>query len=395
MTKRTIDCLLHDSALRTPAFVIDTATLRADAATVRTAAEAAGAIPLFALKSFSILSGVEIIGAAVNGFAASSVFEARLARQVLGPNQTVHVTTPGLLPRELDTLYDIADYISFNSIPQWQRSAGQAAGKLYCGLRLNPVLSFVADARYDPCCRHSKLGIPIRQIESLLRTSPDTFRGISGLHFHTNCESEDFAPLRTTVNALLATFDALWPQIEWVNLGGGYLFTDPAHPEALGESVAAIQARGPRKVFIEPGAGIVRRAGSFVASVVDLFESEGKRIAVLDVGVNHMPEVFEYQFQPDVVGDTERGEHAYLLAGPACLAGDVFGEYRFTERLGVGDRLIFPNMGAYSMVKANMFNGISLPDIYQLDQGGTLQVVKQFTYEDFLALCGVTNAEDL
>ncbi len=386
--------LLHEPTLRTPAFVIDTATLRADALTVQQAAETAGATPLFALKSFSILNGLRIIAEAVDGFAASSLFEARLARHVLAATQTVHVTTPGLLPRELGTLFDIADYISFNSLSQWQRGAGLAAARAKCGLRINPALSFVADPRYDPCRRHSKLGVPVPQLESLLGTSADALNGITGLHFHTNCDSEDLAPLRTTVEALLGSFSALWPRIEWVNLGGGYLFADPAHPEALAEAVAAIRARGPRKVFIEPGAGIARRAGSFVASVLDLFDSGGRQIAVLDTGITHMPEVFEYQFEPYVLGDTQEGEYVYLLAGPACLAGDILGEYAFAEPLRTGDRLIFPDMGAYSMVKANMFNGINLPDIYEIDGTGEIRLVKRFTYGDFAVLCGASDAEN-
>lgn len=394
MRNEVAERLLHDPALRTPAFVIDTAALRSDAQTVKEAAETAGATPLFALKSFSILEGIRIIAEKVEGFAASSLFEARLAREVLGPKQTVHVTTPGLLPDELNSLCDVADYVSFNSIPQWRRSTGLVAGRVHCGLRVNPDRSLVADPRYDPCRRHSKLGIPIQQLESVVERSLDAFAGISGLHFHTNCDSEDLAPLRDTVRDLAGAFRTLWPQINWVNLGGGYLFNDPAHPEALKDAVSTISALGVSRVFIEPGAGIARRAGSFLASVIDLFESGGKQIAVLDAGVNHMPEVFEYQFAPDVLGDSEDGRYDYLLAGPACLAGDIFGEYGFTEPLHVGDRLIFPNMGAYSMVKANMFNGINLPDIYVIDEPGTPRLVKRFTYQNFLEVCGVGNAAD-
>jgi len=61
------------------------------------------------------------------------------------------------------------------------------------------------------------------------------------------------------------------------------------------------------EAIIEPGASVVRDACSLIAQVIDLFESDGIQITVLDTTVNYMPEVFEYQFSPNVVGHTESG----------------------------------------------------------------------------------------
>ena len=52
-------------------------------------------------------------------------------------------------------------------------------------------------------------------------------------------------------------------------------------------------------------------------------------------------------------------------AGASCLAGDVFGRHGFTEPLRTGSKVVFGNTGAYSIVKASMFNGINLPDRQQ------------------------------
>ena len=104
-------------------------------------------------------------------------------------------------------------------------------------------------------------------------------------------------------------------------------------------------------------------------------------MAVLDTTVNHMPEVFEYGFQPDVVGAMVSGPstgsgpavdddspHEYLLAGCTCLAGDLFGAYRFPEPLKVGDKVVFSNAGSYTLVKAHTFNGVALPSVYALTE---------------------------
>jgi carboxynorspermidine decarboxylase len=125
-----------------------------------------------------------------------------------------------------------------------------------------------------------------------------------------------------------------------------------------------------------------------VTSVVDMLESDGKTIAILDASVNHLPEVFEYQFEPDVAEQCDGASNEYILAGASCLAGDVFGEYSFKEPLKIGSRVTFENVGAYTTVKATMFNGINLPSIYVLDEAGDLRLIREFTFEDFASRCG-------
>ncbi len=143
------------------------------------------------------------------------------------------------------------------------------------------------------------------------------------------------------------------------------------------------------EILIEPGAALVRSAGLFVSTVEDIIEGNDHAIAILDSSVNHWPEVFEYQFEPDVVGHVDEGKYNYLLAGCSCLAGDLFGEYSFEVPLEVGSRVVFANAGAYSIVKAHMFNGINLPSIYVLTEDGELVLKKRFTYEDFATHWGV------
>ena len=136
-------------------------------------------------------------------------------------------------------------------------------------------------------------------------------------------------------------------------------------------------------MIIEPGAGVVRDTCFLVAQVVDVFVSDGMQIAVLDTTVNHMPEVFEYQFSPDVVGDKNEGRYCYMLTGATCLAGDVFGEYAFDTPLEVGSKVTFTGVGAYTLVKGHTFNGVNLPAIYALTAAGVLKLQKHFDYEDF------------
>lgn len=377
--------------LHTPAFMYDQSSILRSIRLLTTFRNRSNCKILFPLKSFSSIDALDLIGSYVYGFSASSLFEARLARHILGEHKAVHITTPGFRSEEIDEIFALCDYVSFNSLSQFGRYYNEVKNQTSCGLRINTQLPFVKDNRYNPCRKSSKLGAPLDQLSSCLRNEPKTLDKIEGVHFHTNCESKNFNELYKTVRYLEANLPALLNKIDWINLGGGYLFDSAEDLNPLIKTVSLLKNKYDLEVFFEPGKAIVGGAGYIVSTVLDLFESDGKKIAVLDTTVNHMPEVFEYQFEPDVIGRVDDGEYSYILAGCTCLAGDIFGEYSFLEPLEIGSRVIFENVGAYTLVKAHTFNGVNLPDIYALTEGGELELKKRFTYEDFLSKCGGEN----
>jgi carboxynorspermidine decarboxylase len=168
-------------------------------------------------------------------------------------------------------------------------------------------------------------------------------------------------------------------------MGGGYQYDEITSLDPLYRSVELLQNKYRLKVFIEPGEAIVGSAGYIVSSVVDLFISDGKPVAILDTSTNHMPQVFEYQYCPEVSNSTETGRYNYILAGATCLAGDIFGEYRFDAPLEIGSKVVFEFMGAYTLVKAHMFNGVSLPSIYAINNRNQLLLKKKYTFQDYIS----------
>ena len=59
------------------------------------------------------------------------------------------------------------------------------------------------------------------------------------------------------------------------------------------------------------------------------------------------------------------------------------GDWSFDKELKVGDKIVFEDMIHYTIVKTNMFNGINHPSILFRRTDGKVDVLRQYTYEDY------------
>ena len=324
----------------------------------------------------------------LDGFSVSSFFEARLVQKACKNGKEIHFISPGIKSEQWEDISTAVNYLTFNSLEQFSYFETRLRKQSY-GIRVNPEISFVEDPRYNPCREFSKLGVPITQVRNKISDDPDFFKKIEGIHFHTNCESTDFSHLTETFSKLKTELADELKRFKWINLGGGYFFDESENLSLFYELVDELNDNYDfDEIIIEPGTFLVRDSGYLVSSVIDLFQRDGENIAVLDTTVNHLPEVFEYQSEPDVLGDDLSNKNEYILAGGSCLAGDVFGVYRFENELELGSKVIFEKVGSYSLVKAHTFNGINLPDVYCFEEGTGLEKVKSFTLEQYVHYYG-------
>lgn len=377
--------------LQTPAYVYDVGILLKSVLSSASFARESNCTFLYSVKPCAQESILRLLLPHIDGFGTSSLFESRFCREILGESKRqlngsadekiIHVTTPCYRPEEFPELIRQVDGITFNSIPQFVRYARKASGFATCGLRVNPEISFVKEIKYNPCRPCSKLGVPFDQLKRAWKRNAKQFAHLDGLHLHSNSNSRNLMELHRTVEKLTAELSPILEGLEWVNLGGGYFFQQAsANAGAFREAVQFLQSRYAVDVTIEPGESIVTRAGFLVARVVDLFATGSQQVALLDASVNHMPEYFEYNLEPDLLTAVPEAKYKYLLAGATCLAGDLFGTYTLDRKLAVGDQVVFCNVGGYTLTKAHMFNGINLPTVYLRGEDGQFNLEKQFGY---------------
>lgn len=384
--------------LRTPYFIFNEVTILDHSSFINRLSNRYNIEISYSLKSLECMEVLQTMATKISSFSASSLFEAYLARSILGSSGKVHFVSPGIRPDEIQALDSVCSHICFNSIGQWIRFSqdqSRSPSNTSYGLRVNPGLSFVKNDKYNPCVKYSKLGTPLKQLVDVLQNDASKLDGLEGIHFHTNSESSTFEPLLETVKLLDQKIPDLLSRLKWINLGGGYYFTEDMDYSPFEEAIGILKNQYGLEIFCEPGASVVQDAGVLVSEVIDIFESDGKQIVVLDTTVNHLPEVFEYGYRPILEGATPSGQHEYRFVGCSCLAGDIFGDYKLDTPLSLGDRIVFQYVGSYSLVKAHMFNGINLPDIHYQRKDGNLELLKRYTYDDFLDRCGVAVSESI
>ena len=376
--------------LPTPCYVVDEDRLEENLKILAGVMEETGCRILLAQKAFSAYGLYPLIGKYLNGTTASGLFEARLGRQemALHPelrerNLETHVFSAAYRENEFQEIAGLCDHVVFNSFAQLEKFRDTArkmgAG---IGLRINPECSTQeGHAIYDPCSPGSRLGITADQF------SEEKLSGVEGLHFHTLCE-QDADDLERTLDAVEEKFGRYLslPQMKWLNFGGGHHITRKDYQiPLLIRCIRRIKERYGLQVYLEPGEAVALNAGYLLTRVLDVVETGGVPIAILDTSAAcHMPDVLEMPYRPPLKDSGMPGEKAYTfrLAGPTCLAGDVIGDYSFDEPLKVGQELVFQDMAIYSMVKNNTFNGMPLPAIAFMRQG-ECRIWKRFGYEDF------------
>lgn len=389
---------LHEDALRaltsipiqeapSPGYIVHLDLLEKNCRLLKEISTRSGARILLALKGFACHSTFPLIREYLDGTTSSGLHEALLAHETFGPE--VHVYSVAYKTAEIEQLSRFAHSMVFNSAEQLSKGLNALRGKRRpdFGLRVNPEYSEVETGLYDPCAPGSRLGTTRAALDKALANLPtDLIKELDGLHFHALCE-QDADALEHTAEAFEAKFGDLIPNLKWLNFGGGHHITRPGYDvERLIRLVTRFRERYGVEVYLEPGEAVALHTGILLVSVLDIIETNGRAIAILDCSATcHMPDVLEMPYRPAISGAGNPGDfaHTYRLGGMSCLAGDIVGDYSFPEPLEVGQKLIFLDMSHYTMVKTTTFNGVPLPAISLYSQKDALRNVRRFGYEDY------------
>ena len=77
--------------------------------------------------------------------------------------------------------------------------------------------------------------------------------------------------------------------------------------------------------------------------------------------------IFDHINYPMIVFSEGCESTAAFFAGPICDRVDRFGDQETKPELSLGDVIVIPEIGAFSIATANHFNGIAPPSIIDLE----------------------------
>ena len=361
--------------MATPIYIIEETKLRRNLQLIADVAAKADIEVILAFKAFALWKTFPIFREYISSTTASSLSEARLAYEEFGA--PAHTYSPAYTDEEFDQIARCSSHLTFNSLSQYERFHQRVHG-VSLGLRINPEYSEVETLLYNPCAPGTRFGLTADRLPEQLPSD------ISGFHCHCHCESGADVFQRSLAH-IEEKFSKWFPQLKWINFGGGHLMTRKDYDvELLVSLMQGFHQRYPwLKVILEPGSAFAWQTGPLVSHVVDIVEDHGIKTAILDVSFTcHMPDCLEMPYYPEVRGAVH-GEEGYRLGGNSCLSGDFMGYWRFDHELEVGEEVIFEDMIHYTTVKTTMFNGITHPALGMLHQDGKFEILREFGYDDY------------
>ncbi|MHA6325577.1 carboxynorspermidine decarboxylase [Roseivivax sp. CAU 1753] len=360
--------------MQTPYYLIDKSRLLPNMEKIAWLREASGAKSLLALKCFATWGVFDFMAGYMDGTTSSSLFEVKLGAEKFG--KETHAYSVAWADHEIDEVLRVSDKVIFNTAAQLQRFDARSTGHVR-GLRINPGVSTSGFDLADPARPFSRLG------EHDPKDIAPVADRVSGFMFHNNCENADFDRFAEMLDHIEDRFGPLIRRMDWISLGGGIHFTGDGYPLArFAERLKRFAGENAVQIYLEPGEAAITGSTTLEVTVLDTLFN-GKNLAIVDSSIEaHMLDLLIYRESAKM---HESGDQLWQICGKSCLAGDIFGEFRFPKALTPGDRLSIEDAAGYTMVKKNWFNGVQMPAIAIKELDGEVRLVRDFGYEDFRA----------
>jgi ornithine decarboxylase len=215
-----------------------------------------------------------------------------------------------------------------------------------------------------------KFGVEMDEAVELLVQAQKRGLNPFGITFHVGSQCNNVYNWDTAIEKARELSETAEHQgiiLRMLNIGGGYPIrytknvVDIATIEKKIDKVISRKFSKDLEVFIEPGRSVVGDSGIFVATVIGKARRGDENWLYIDVGVfNGLMESvggIKYQY---IVGSRSEPK-LWTVSGPSCDSFDVIDRDVELPEPEVGNRILIPSSGAYTISYASEFNGFSIP----------------------------------
>ncbi len=311
-------------------------------------------------------------------FDCASGGELKRVREAGASGARVLFAGPGKADDELALALELGARIQADGIEDLERieamlasgvgAGGGEAGPLAINLRVHPLSGVTEGSNGAGSIiggsGPSAFGVDEEGLGSFLEEAAVFKRlRIRGLQVFAASNERDAKRLLSNHQTALAigrTMSSRGLELDCIDLGGGLGIPyaeglGELDIAALGAGIASLLEENPwfrGSLILEPGRWLAGPIGVYLARVIRVKESRGKRFVILEGGINHLlrPLLTGQSFPAKAPGIQGQAS-PQILAGPLCSSLDRLGEL-LLPRLKAGDLLMLGQTGAYGFTEA-------------------------------------------
>lgn len=259
------------------------------------------------------------------------------------------------------------------------------------GLRLNINISKVSPEDAEGEDDNSRFGFSMESNEfadavSYIASLPNV--RLSGLHIHRTSHQRSPRFYENSIRYTLSVIKAYNIDIDYLDVGGGYFGIFPNKP-TFGDYVKSfyksLQESGMSniKLIVEPGNALTASSFSFLSEVIDVKRVDRKTVFVTTDGSRNDVDPFfrKTDYIKEILLSDGLEENRVciplqVVTGCTCLEYDRLFTLHDYPRLKVGDRILYKNVGAYTMTLSPLFIRL-WPRVYAFDSDGKCKEVRR------------------
>lgn len=345
-----------------------------------------------ALTNVSILKHIKSIGCKVD---CSSINEAKLAVHAGFPSGDILYTSNGIAFDEIEEAVTLGININIDSLSNLEKFGKKYGHSYPVGIRLRPNIMAGGNLKISTGHDTSKFGIPIEQLNDIVRIMQQYQIHIAGLHVHTGSEIKDVAVFMKVTDVFFELVPH-FPELQFLDLGGGFKVPyqdgeEGTDIQLLAKEILAFEQKIEQtyqrsfQVWFEPGKYLVSEAGYLITSVNVLKETSATIFVGVNSGFNHLirPMFYEAYHRIRNISNEKGAQKNYTITGNICET-DTFAWERPMNEIREGDILVFDNAGAYGFEMASNFNSRYRPAEVMVKDGKPYLIRKREVFEDLL-----------
>ena len=207
---------------------------------------------------------------------------------------------------------------------------------------------------------------------------------LAGLHIHRTAHSRSLNFYHHSVAYACQVIQKYNLDLDYLDVGGGYFGIFPNKPtfQEYSETFAQVLSKNGLShlhVIVEPGNALVASCFSFMSEVIDVKHVEKDRWFVTTDGSRNDVDPFFHKtgYLFEILSEHE-GEVAkeQNITGCTCLEYDRLFTITNKPLLQVGDRILYNNVGAYTMCLSPLFIRY-FPSVYVIKPSNKVELVRR------------------